>query len=221
MRLADGAGVNVRELTFYACTLGDAVFLFCLLQHTATVPFMTFFTHIRKIPVNIALLSAPCRRGNLALTALCTKNVPTLNKTGERRRIFKRPRKALCKRKKFFFCTVQKAKIATRLLETRPKMCIKSAYVFKNTLQFFVGSSRRDRRCEKGRKKTPLFAAYFFVTACFPTDPRSPAKAVPAFWERFSWLPLRQGVQPRQARLFSLLPEQQFPDGFCPDGGKL
>ena len=93
------------------------------------------------------------RKPNLTLTALCTKNVPTLNKTGERRRIFKRPRKALCKRKKFFFCTSQKAKNATQLLETRPKMCTKSAYVFKNTLQFFVGSSRRDRRREKGRKK--------------------------------------------------------------------
>ena len=93
------------------------------------------------------------RKPNLTLTALCTKNVPTLNKTGERRRIFKRPRKAPCKRKKFFFCTSQKAKNATQLLGTRPKMCTKSAYVFKNTLQFFVGSSRRDRRREKGRKK--------------------------------------------------------------------
>ena len=92
------------------------------------------------------------RKPNLTLTALCAKNVPTLNKTGEHRRIFKRPRKALCKRKKFF-CNAQKAKNATQLLETRPKMCTKSAYVFKNTLQFFVGSSRRDRRCEKGRKK--------------------------------------------------------------------
>lgn len=116
---------------------------------------------------------------------------------------------------------LQKAKNATQLLETRPKMCTKSAYVFENTLQLFVGSSRRDRRREKGRKKNAAVCGVFFVTACCPTDPRSPAKAVPAFWERFSWLPLQQGVQPRQARLFSLLPERQFPDGFCPDGGKL
>ena len=73
---------------------------------------------------------------------------------------------------------------------------------------------------KKGAKNAAV-CGVFFVTACCPTDPRSPAKAVPAFWERFSWLPLRQGAQPRQARPFSLLPERQFPDGFCPDGGKL
>lgn len=121
---------------------------------------------------------------------------------------------------KSFFATRKRQKLQRGFWKLAQKRAQKAHTYSKIHYNYLSEAHGVTDAAKKGAKKRRCLRR-IFVTACCPTDRRSPAKAVPAFWERFSLLPLRQGVQPRQARPFSLLPERQFPDGFCPDGGKL